>query len=98
MSSSRLPDRPVVVQFDLSDGRALFTTADTERTEDAQRVEFISLCPLCVLCVSVVSALLHTLKTKLNHYLTAWMFVMSRRFNALSRLMTKIQAARVKNA
>jgi hypothetical protein len=27
------------------------TTADTERTEDAQRVETSSLCLLCVLCV-----------------------------------------------
>jgi hypothetical protein len=48
--------RKVLVQFDLSDGIALFTTADTEDTEGAQRVEIFSLCPLCVLCVSVVNS------------------------------------------
>jgi hypothetical protein len=44
--------------------KAAFTTAGTERTEDAQRIIFKSLCPLCVLCISVVNNILHTFKIK----------------------------------
>jgi hypothetical protein len=56
-SRSPAARKPVVVKFALERQRQLrFTTADTERTEDAQRVDLITLCPLCVLCVSVVNA------------------------------------------
>jgi hypothetical protein len=57
-----------VVQFDLSDGIALFTTADTEDTEDAQRLEYYSLCVLSALCVSVVNASFILTQGTLSHY------------------------------
>jgi hypothetical protein len=48
--------------------KAAFTTADTERTESAQRLDFFSLRVLCLFCVSVVNLTLTFIQGQLTRY------------------------------